>query len=352
MSRIRVLVVDDSAMARQIIEKGLSSDPEIEIVGTAADVFQARDLIVYREPDVITLDVEMPKMDGVEFLRRFMPQKPVPVVMVSAMTGPGARITLEALEYGAVDFVLKPSTSFGVGLKEMIDTLIDKVKAASRVDVSSWKNRKVQAPAGSRQRVLVGGTDKILAMGASTGGTVALRQILQAFPADMPGTVIVQHMPPTFTRMFAEKLDEVCKVNVKEAADGDRILRGQVLVAPGARHMEVKRSGGRYEVRLSQGEKVNGHIPSADVLFNSLASSAGGNVLGVILTGMGGDGARGLLEIRKAGGRTLGQDRDSSVVYGMPQVAMELGAVEKQLPLHLMVDGIIQSFQEMQKAEK
>ncbi len=344
---IKVLIVDDSSLVRQILKNGLESDPDIEVVGSASDVYQARDLIVYKKPDVMTLDVEMPRMDGVEFLKRLMPQFPIPVIMVSAMTGPGAHTTLEALEAGAVDFVLKPSSSFGAGLRDTIGLLIEKVKAAALADVSMYKQQNFSIRNIEKKRVLVGGTDKIIGIGASTGGTVALRRMLQTFPADMPGTVVVQHMPPTFTKLFADKLNEVCDVEVREAADGDRIIRGSVLIAPGDLHMRVKRSGGRYVVAVSGGEKVSGHRPSVDVLFSSMAEQAGANSIGVILTGMGSDGAEGLLAMRSAGARTLGQDEQSSVIYGMPHVAFDIGAVEKQSPLHLMTDNIIEVLQKL-----
>ncbi len=251
MNKIKVLIVDDSALVRSILSKGLSKDPEIEVIGTAADVYIARNEIVNKNPDVITLDVEMPKMDGVEFLKRLMPQYPIPVIMVSAMTGPKASITIEALESGAIDYVLKPSSSFGNKLNDMIDELIIKLKVASKTDVSGWKNNNyIGINKESHQKILHGGTDKILVIGASTGGTVALRKIVEQFPANMPGTVIVQHMPAGFTKMFAEKLDKVSKVSVKEAKTGDRILRGTVLVAPGGEsHLKVVRTGGQYRVK-------------------------------------------------------------------------------------------------------
>lgn len=346
--KIRVLVVDDSALVRSILTKALSRDPEIEVVGAAPDVYVARDKIVLQKPHVVTLDVEMPRMDGVEFLKRLMPQYPIPVVMVSAMTAPGARVTLEALESGAVDFVLKPSSSFGNNLEDMIDELIDKIKAAAVVDVSRYKgryhDRKLKKQSSG---ILSGSTDKVVAIGASTGGTVALRQIIEAFPSDLPGTVIVQHMPPKFTKMFADKLDEIADVEVKEAQDGDRILRGRVLIAPGGLQMEVVRSGGRYHVRIKEGEKVNGHAPSVDVLFKSVARHVGSNAVGAILTGMGRDGADGMLEMRKNGARTMAQDEASSVVFGMPKEAFANGGAEKLLPLDDIPKEIIKSLKEI-----
>ncbi len=341
MARIKVLVVDDSALAREMLSKGLSRDPEIEVVGTAQDVYAARDKIVFKKPDVLTLDVEMPKMDGVDFLRKLMPQYPLPVVMVSALTAPGAQITLEALELGAVDFVLKPSSSFGNRLEEMLSELSQKIKVAAFVDVSGYKARS-PIPSGSRRRRhLVGGTDKILAIGASTGGTVALRQLIEEFPPNIPGTLIVQHMPPKFTKMFADRLNEKAKVSVYEAKDGDRVTAGQVLIAPGGQHMRLKRSGGIYTVTCSEGPNINGHCPSVDALFESVAAEAGGNAVGALLTGMGRDGAKGLRMMREHGAQTLAQDEASSVVFGMPKEAYELGAVDTTTPLNQMTDAIL-----------
>jgi two-component system chemotaxis response regulator CheB len=334
MTRVKVLVVDDSAVVREILSQGLAADPEIEVVGVAGDVFRARELILAKAPDVLTLDVEMPRMDGLIFLKKLMPQYPIPVVMVSALTGPGAASTLEAFQYGAVEVVNKPSTNLREGLSAMIEDLREKVKAASLVDVSRWRNDRwadaiPQVPAGA----LAQSTDKVVAIGASTGGTVALRAILMAFPADMAGTVIVQHRPPVFTRLFAEKLNGECQVQVKEAENGDRIIQGRVLIAPGGLQTTVFRSGGEYKVRVAEGDRVNGHAPSVDVLFDSVAQAVGPNAVGVVLTGMGRDGAAGLLRMRKAGARTLSQDEATSLIYGMPMEAWTQGGSEKQVAL-------------------
>jgi two-component system, chemotaxis family, protein-glutamate methylesterase/glutaminase len=349
--KVKVLIIDDSALVREILSKGLNGDPDIEVVGTAPDVYIARDKIVFKKPDVLTLDVEMPRMDGVEFLKRLMPQYPIPVVMVSAMTGPGAKTTLEALESGAVDFVLKPSTSFGGGLNDMIEDLRAKVKAAARADVSAWRHRKAGAArpktAVVSQRVLEGSTDKVIAIGASTGGTNAIREVIMRYPADMPGTVIVQHMPPKFTEMFAEKLNEASRVEVKEAKSGDRIVTGRVLIAPGGYHMSIIRSGGNYLVDCKAGEKVNGHCPSVEVLFQSAAKHVGVNAIGVILTGMGRDGADALKEMRGAGARTFAQDEKTSVIFGMPGEAWKIGAAEKLVGIFDVTDTIIQALKEM-----
>lgn len=344
--KIKVLVVDDSALVRDILEKGLSADPEIEVVGKAGDVYAARDKIVFLKPDVITLDVEMPRMDGVEFLKRLMPQYPLPVVMVSAMTKEGSQITLDALAAGAVDFVLKPSTKLGTALTEMMTDLIEKVKVARYANVSKWKDdtfrQKIKVSKLSR-KVLEGSTDKVIAMGASTGGTVALTNVLTGFPANMPGIVVVQHMPPVFTRLFAESLNQSTKLEVKEAEDGDRIITGRVLIAPGDYQMEVVRSGGYYLVECKRGEKVNGHCPSVDVLFHSVARNVGSNALGVILTGMGRDGANGMLAMRMAGAATFAQDESTSVVYGMPKEAYKNGGAEKMVALNDIAPEVIRA---------
>lgn len=335
---IKVLIVDDSALVRSILEAGLGKDPMIEVVGTAADPYVARDKILELEPDVLTLDVEMPRMDGVAFLQRLMPQFPIPVIMVSALTERGKKITMDALEAGAIDFVTKPSTGISRGLNAMMNELRDKVKIAAAADVSHWLNREVQRPKDQQEvRVLSGGTDKVIVIGASTGGTEAIRTMIKSFPASTPGIVVVQHMPPGFIEAFAESLDRQSAMTVKEAENGDRIIPGRVLIAPGGKQMKVYRSGGVYLTRIFEGERVNGHCPSVEVLMNSAAEHVGDNAVGVMLTGMGGDGAKGLLAMRKAGARTFAQDEKTSVVFGMPKVAHEIGAVEKMLP----IDGIV-----------
>ena len=336
MKRIRVLVVDDSALVRELLTAGLAKDPELEVVGSAANPYIARDKIVELRPDVMTLDVEMPRMDGVDFLRRLMPQYPIPVIMVSALTQKGAQITLEALEAGAIDFVTKPSTDVARGLNQMLADLRQKIKMAAKVDLSAWKNRAVRrekpGPVVVRT-ALSESTDKVIAIGASTGGTEAIRRVISSFPANMPGIVIVQHMPPGFTKHFSDNLNEICEMDVQEAKTGDRVMPGRVLIAPGGKHMTVRRSGGIYLVDCQEGENVNGHCPSVDVLFHSVARYVAGNAVGVILTGMGGDGADGLLAMRQAGARTIAQDEASCVVFGMPKVAIERGAVERIGPL-------------------
>jgi two-component system chemotaxis response regulator CheB len=347
--KIRVLVVDDSALVRQILSQGLSMDSGIEVVGTATDPYSARDSLVKLKPDVMTLDVEMPRMDGLEFLRKLMPQYPLPVVMVSSLTQSGKQITLDCLEAGAVDFVAKPTSNMAQSLNVMLAELRTKVKIASTVNVSHWKNRRDTLPGRGICRppkALAESTDKVIAIGASTGGTEAIKKVITEFPANMPGVVIVQHMPAGFTRMFADRLNQLCSMEVKEAESGDRIMTGRILVAPGGLHMRVKRSGGIYQVSCDDGDLVSGHRPSVDVLMQSVAEQAGANAIGIMLTGMGSDGANGMLAMRKAGARNLAQDEASSVVFGMPKVAFERGGAEKLLPLHDIAPATIRLLSE------
>jgi len=333
--KIRVLIVDDSALVRNILSQGLSLDPVIEVVGTAADPYIARDLIVQLQPDVMTLDVEMPRMDGVAFLRKLMPQYPIPIIMVSSLTQRGKQITMEALEAGAVDFVAKPTSNIAAGLSGMLAELRAKVKIASTANVSHWKGRRPTAP---RQRAssaaLPESTDKIIAIGASTGGTEAIREVIETFPATTSGTVIVQHMPGGFTKMFADRLNQLCQMQVKEAEHGDRVRAGLILVAPGGKQFEIVRTGGFYEVKIGTDEKISGHCPSVDVMMHSIAKNVGSNAVGAMLTGMGQDGAKGMLAMRQAGARCISQDEASSVVFGMPKVAYEKGGAEKLVPLN------------------
>jgi len=343
MKRVRVLVVDDSALIRDIMASGLGMDPCIEVVGTAADPYIARDKIVQLKPDVLTLDVEMPRMDGVEFLQRLMPQYPIPVVMVSALTGRGKKITMDALDAGAVDFVTKPSADVARGLNDMLVELRTKVKVASTANVSHWKNKKRTVPSRAAvvSKALAESTDKVVVIGASTGGTEAIKDVITKFPSVMPGVVIVQHMPAGFTKMFAERMDSLCAMDVKEAEDGDRVMQGRVLIAPGGKQMKVVRSGGVYKVECKTGENVCGHCPSVEVLMRSAAVHVAANSVAVMLTGMGNDGAGGMLEMFKAGARTLAQDEKSCVVFGMPKVAHERGGAEKLLPLENIASEVI-----------
>lgn len=332
---IKVLVVDDSALVRSILQAGLDADSGIEVVGTASDPYSARDKIVELKPDVLTLDVEMPRMDGVEFLRKLMPQYPVPVVMVSSLTERGKRITIEAMEAGAVDFVAKPKANIAEGLQGMMNQLRTKVKVASMANVSHWKNKPVMLGSGkvAEYAALAESTDKVIAIGASTGGTEALRCVITELPRSTPGVVVVQHMPAGFTNIFAQRLDGLSQMQVKEAVDGDRIMTGRVLIAPGGKHMEVIRSGGEYRVRVSAGELCCGHCPSVEVMMNSVARNVGANAVGVMLTGMGRDGAMGMKAMRDAGAYCMAQDEASSVVFGMPKEAYECGGAQILLPL-------------------
>lgn len=342
---VRTLIIDDSALARDVLKRGLSQDPGIEVVGTAQDPYIGRDKIVYKKPDVVTLDIEMPRMDGIDFLRRLMPQYPIPVIIVSALAAPGARATLEALQLGAVDFVLKPSSKIGSGLSDMLDELKTKIKMASEVDVSGWKQKKHvtrKAP-----KILVGSSDKVVVIGASTGGTVALRHMINEFPSDMPGTVVVQHMPETFTRLFAESLEKTAAVDVKEAEDNDRVLTGRILIAPGGMQLSVVRSGGEYRVKVFEGPKVNGHAPSVDNLFTSAAEHVGSNAVGILLTGMGRDGADGMLKMRRSGARTFAQDERSSVVFGMPREAYANGGAQRLVHIDDMTTEVVNALKDM-----
>ncbi len=299
----------------------------------------ARDLIVSLKPDVLTLDLEMPRMDGITFLRKLMHYHPLPVVVVSSLTPAGGELALEALAAGAVDVLCKPGASFTVG--DMAPELLAKVKAAAQVKLRPRLSGQPSASPAPPQRLLSRTTNQILAIGASTGGTVALEGILKAMPPDAPGTVITQHMPELFTRYFAERLHQVSQVEVREGADGDSVVPGVVLIAPGNKHMLLKRSGARYYVAVRDGPRVNRHRPSVDVMFRSVAQSAGRNAVGVILTGMGGDGAQGLLEMKQAGATTLAQDEASCIVYGMPKVAVELSAVDRVVSLSAMAEEIL-----------
>ena len=333
---IRVLVVDDSALVRNILSQGLSLDPGIKVVGTASDPYIARDKIVELQPDVLTLDVEMPRMDGVAFLRKLMPQYPLPVVMVSSLTQRGKQITMEALDAGAVDFVAKPTSNIAAGLNGMLMELRSKVKIASMANVSHWKGKRPTVSPRSKtvaSSALAESTDKVIVIGASTGGTEAIRRVIENFPATTSGTVIVQHMPSGFTKMFSERLNQLCSMQVKEAEHGDRVRTGLVLIAPGGKQLEVVRSGGFYKVRLGGEEKVSGHCPSVDVMMHSVAKHVGVNAVGAILTGMGQDGAAGMLAMKQAGARCIAQDEKSSVVFGMPKVAYEKKGAERLVPL-------------------
>lgn len=336
MSKIRVLIVDDSALIRTLLTELLSKDEEIEVVGTAPDPYIARQKIQLLNPDVLTLDVEMPKMDGLTFLEKLMRVHPIPVVMVSALTEAGCEMTLRALEIGAVDFYTKPNIDIQRGMEEQADLIIEKIKTASQARV---RIRSAAPSASEELRKLAGfsamlkATHRIIAVGASTGGTEAIRALLQVLPPDTSPIVIAQHMPEQFTKTFAHHLNSLCPMTVKEAQDGDRVIPGQALIAPGNYHMELRRRGGRYYVATTSRPPVNRHRPSVDVLFHSVAEYAGSNSLGVILTGMGHDGAAGMLAMKQAGAFTIAQDEASCVVFGMPGEAIKAGGVDRVLPL-------------------
>ena len=340
-----MLVVDDSAMIRNILADGLQKDPTIEVVGKAADPYMARDKIVELKPDVITLDVEMPRMDGLEFLKKLMAQYPLPVIMVSALTERGKKITLEALEAGAVDFVTKPKADVARGLDEMMIELRTKVKLAASANVSHFKvARSETLKTLSAPRALAETTDKIIVIGASAGGTEAIKEVITRLPSVSPGVVIVQHMPEGFTKLFAESLNNLSQMFVKEASDGDRVMPGVVLVAPGSYQMSVIRSGGFYRVKCEKGEKVCGHCPSVEVLMRSAAACAGANAVGVMLTGMGSDGAGGMKAMRDAGARTIAQSEESCVVFGMPKSAINAGGVEFIVSLNDIAGKVLSLF--------
>jgi two-component system chemotaxis response regulator CheB len=333
--KIKVLIVDDSAVIRQSLTSIFHKDGEIEVIGTAADPFIAASKIAEEVPDVITLDVEMPRMDGITFLRKIMSQHPIPVVVISSLTEKGTESAILAMEYGAVS-VLKKPTSYSM-LASDTNYIIDAVKSAAKATLkrrSQNKNAdriaKVKNPFNESMAQT---TDKVIAVGASTGGTEAILEFLQAMPIDSFGIVIVQHMPEMFTRSFAERLNKICDITVKEAAQGDSVIRGRALIAPGNKHMELKRSGARYYVDLNDHDPVNRHRPSVDVLFRSTAKYAGKNAIGVIMTGMGADGAAGLLEMKNEGAETVAQNEESCVVFGMPKEAIKLGAANKTLAL-------------------
>lgn len=338
---IKVLVVDDSAIVRQIIARELAADPEIEVVGTAPDPFIARDKIVRLKPDVLTLDIEMPRMDGLTFLRKLMRHHPMPVVVLSSLAPEGSDNALQALRLGAVEVMSKPGGPYSV--EEVIFQLKEKIKAAALADVARLASlRESESPAEEKLPPLppLRTTLKLVAIGASTGGTEAIRRILRRFPAGGPPTLIVQHMPEMFTRSFATSLDSISEMDVREARDGDSLRPGLALLAPGNKHMVLRRSGARYYVRVKDGPMVHHQRPSVDVLFHSVARYAGPNAVGVILTGMGEDGAEGLKAMHDAGAFTIAQDQKTSVVYGMPRAAVEMGAVDLQLPLDAIPDAL------------
>jgi two-component system chemotaxis response regulator CheB len=346
--RIRVLIVDDSAVVRQTLSDVLSADPGIEVIGTASDPFVAAERMREQAPDVITLDIEMPRMDGLTFLQKIMSQHPIPVVICSSLAEEGAQTTLKALEYGAVEIVAKPRFGTKKFLEESSLLLCQAVKAAAAARLRVRTPGHTVEPKLTADAILsratgamLQTTEKVVVIGASTGGTEALRALLEVLPADAPGIVIVQHMPEVFTRAFANRLDSLCQISVKEAETNDTVLRGRALIAPGNHHALLKRSGARYYVDIKDGPLVCRHRPSVDVLFRSAARYAGQNAVAVIMTGMGDDGARGMLEMKEAGAATIAQDEATSVVFGMPNEAIKLGAVDEILPLHSIAQSML-----------
>jgi two-component system chemotaxis response regulator CheB len=333
MRKIKVLIVDDSLIFREVLARGISTDPTIEVVAKAVDAFDARDKILEYGPDVMTCDIEMPKMNGIEFIKRLLPQYPLPVVVVSSVSV----AVFEAMKAGAVDFVTKPNVQSVQDVEGFIHELIQKIKIAANAKIPKYVGQSIN-------NVVEEGTSvegRLIAIGASTGGTEAVFNILKVLPSQMPGIVVTQHIPPVFSKMFADRLNDSTQLRVKEAQTGDYVDQGSVLITPGGQHMRLKKVGGRYRVECFEGEKVNGHCPSIDVLFESVAKEVGEGAIGIILTGMGYDGAKGLLTMRRKGARTLGQDEKSSVVYGMPKVAFEIGAVERQIPLETMAQALV-----------
>ncbi len=360
-NKIRVLVVDDSALVRQVLSDILNSDPGIEVVATASDPFVAARKMKEQIPDVMTLDIEMPRMDGITFLQKIMTQHPLPVIICSSLTDKGSELTLQAMEHGAAEIITKPKLGTKTFFEESRMCIIDAVKAAAKADLSKKKMKpykpkqtvkpKLSAdavmPQKSPGRAVFETTEKVVVVGASTGGTEALRIFLEAMPMDSPGIVIVQHMPEHFTKAFANRLNGLCRINVKEAAAGDPVLRGHALIAQGNRHLLLHRSGARYHVKIKDGPLVSRHRPSVDVLFRSAAHYAGRNAVAVIMTGMGDDGAKGMQELHNAGAVTIGQDEASCVVYGMPQEAMRLGAVDREVPLNRIALEVIRAVEKV-----
>jgi len=354
---IRVMVVDDSAVVRQALTDILESDPDVQVMATASDPFVAAKKMESDIPDVITLDIEMPRMDGITFLRKIMTQHPIPVIICSTLTEKGSELTLQAMDAGALEIITKPKLGTKHFFEESRVRILDAVKAAAQADVSKKRlslgkrkhgiepklNADAVVPTSRPAKGMFQTTDKVVVVGASTGGTEALRIFLEALPLDSPGIVIVQHMPEHFTKAFAARLDGLCRITVKEAADGDPVLRGRALIAQGNRHLLLKRSGARYNVHIKDGPLVSRHRPSVDVLFRSTARYAGQNAVAVIMTGMGDDGANGLKELHDLGAPTIGQDEATCVVYGMPQEAKKLGAIDKEVPLSRIAEEVLRA---------
>jgi len=351
MAKTRVLIIDDSALVRSLLTEIINREPDMEAIGAAPDPLVAREMIRALNPDVLTLDVEMPKMDGIDFLERLMRLRPTPVLMVSTLTERGADVTLRALELGAVDFVAKPKLGIAAGMGALGHDICEKIRVAARARMRRHAGEvPAAAGAGAVKSALKSysriSTEKLLVIGASTGGTEAIRVVLQDLPADSPAVLITQHMPPGFTRSFAARLDTLCRITVTEATDGERVLPGHAYIAPGDRHLRLAKSGANYIVAIDDGPPVNRHRPSVEVLFKSVAAVAGPNAIGVMLTGMGGDGARAMLEMRHAGSYNIAQDESSCVVFGMPKEAIACGAVEEVLPLAKIAPRVLERLAE------
>ncbi len=361
MSKTRVLIIDDSALVRSLLTEIVNREPDMEAVGAAPDPLVAREMIRAMNPDVLTLDIEMPKMDGLDFLERLMRLRPTPVVMVSTLTERGAEVTLKALELGAVDFVSKPRLGIAAGLNELAADICEKIRVASKARLVRHLQPAAARPAGAGaphparpaathySRI---STEKLIAIGASTGGTEAIREVVTRLSADSPALLIAQHMPPGFTRSFAARLDSLCRIRVSEAQDGERVLPGHAYIAPGDHHMMLARSGSNYMIALDGSEPVNRHRPSVDVLFRSVAAVAGPNALGVMLTGMGRDGASAMLEMRQAGAYNIAQDEASCIVFGMPREAIAVGAIDEVLPIGRIAERIQARLAEMGAAHR
>ncbi len=346
---VKVLVVDDSALVRSLLSEIIDKTPGLELVGAAPDAFVARDMVNQFAPDVITLDIEMPRMDGLSFLEKLMAAKPTPVVMISTLTEEGADATLRALELGAVDFLPKPKLGVAEGIREYTDLIVEKITTASKIKVKPLQ-RKTSIDISANEKISskqLQGTEKIIAIGASTGGTEAIKDLLIQFPSAVPGIVMTQHMPPGFTRTYAERLNKCTRLHVVEAKGGERILPGHAYLAPGGYHLVVARSGADYVVKLSDAEPVHRHRPAVDVMMDSVAKVGGKNVIGVLLTGMGKDGAQGMLDIRNQGGFTFAQDEASCVVYGMPKEAVAIGGVDQTVELLKMGEAILSKLKTM-----
>jgi len=351
MGKTRVLIIDDSALIRSILTEIINKEPDLEVVGAAPDPLAAREMIRATNPDVLTLDVEMPKMDGLDFLERLMRLRPTPVIMVSTLTERGAEVTMKALELGAIDFVAKPKVGIASGMSELARDICEKIRVASRARMHRHTGAKPVAAQSGPKVALKSysrlSTEKIIAIGSSTGGTEAVKEVLMRMPPDCPAIVITQHMPPGFTKSFAARLDGLCKITVSEARDGERLLPGHAYIAPGDRHMRIDRSGANYVIALDDGPPVNRHKPSVEVMFRSVTKNVGPNAIGVMLTGMGKDGAVAMLEMKRAGAYNIAQDEASCVVFGMPREAIALGAADEVLSLMRISERLKEKFTEL-----